>query len=166
MNLARLARHMFTPDWSARRAFPAPVLDAVEAAIGESEKSHRGELRFAVEASLDLLPVARGLTPRQRALEVFSGLRVWDTDENCGVLVYVQLVDHAIEIVADRGIAARVPQQKWDAICKRMEQAFRERRFRDGSLAALREITALLAGHFPAGTAANPDQLPNRPVLL
>jgi uncharacterized membrane protein len=157
---------MLTPDWAARFAFPAPVLDAVEAAIGESEKSHRGELRFAVEASLDLLPVARGLAPRERALEVFSALRVWDTEENSGVLVYVQLVDHAIEIVADRGIAARVPQQKWDAICRRMEDAFRERRYRDGSLAAIREITALLAEHVPAGAAANPDELPNRPVVL
>ena len=165
MNLARIARHMLAPDWIARRAFPAETMNAIAHAIGESEKAHRGELRFAVEVGLDFVPLARGITPRERAAEVFSQLGVWDSEENSGVLVYVQLVDHAIEIVADRGIAARVPQAQWDAICRRMEQDCRARRYRDAALEAIREIGALLAAHFPA-REANPNELPDRPVIL
>jgi hypothetical protein len=165
MNLARIARHMLAPDWIARRAFPAEAMDAIARAIGESEKTHRGELRFAVEVGLDFIPLARGITPRERALEVFSQLRVWDTAENSGVLVYIELVDHAIEIVADRGIAAQVPQEQWSAICRRMEVAFRTRHYREGALAAIGEISLLLAKHFPARDA-NPNELPDRPVIL
>lgn len=167
MNIKRLVRHMLVPDWIANRAFTGPVLDAIEHAVSASENNHRGELRFVVESSLDLLPIARGLTPRARAIEVFSMLRVWDTEENSGVLVYVQLVDHAIEIVADRGIAARVPQQHWDEICRRMEKAFRAGRYQHGAIEATGEITALLAEHFPAGAGEpNPNELPNRPLVL
>jgi len=140
-------------------------LTAIEEAIRASEKTHDGELRFAVEAGLDPLPVLRGRTARQRATEVFSSLRVWDTEHNSGVLIYVQLVDRRIEIVADRGINARVPQHAWDAICRRMEEAFRQRRFEQGVLAAIGEITALLAQHFPP-RGDNPDELSDQPVIL
>ena len=165
MDLARVLKHLFVPGWVARRAFPAAVLARIEEAVRESERTHRGELRFVAEGDLDLLPVLRGLTARERALEVFAGLGVWDTAENSGVLVYVQLVDHRIEIVADRGIAARVAQSEWDAVCRRMETAFRGGDYEGGALAGIREITALLARHFPPG-AANPDELPDRPVVL
>jgi len=165
MDLARVLKHLFVPGWVARRAFPAAVLARIEDAVRESERTHRGELRFVAEGDLDLLPVLRGLTARERALEVFAGLGVWDTAENSGVLVYVQLVDHRIEIVADRGIAARVAQSDWDAVCRRMETAFRGGDYEGGALAGIREITALLARHFPPG-AANPDELPDRPVVL
>src|SRR3990172_9484861 len=127
MNLKGTFKHLFAPDWLVYRAFPRAALKRIEAAIGQSEAAHRGELRFAVEPGLDLLPVLRGLTPRQRALDVFSRLRVWDTEENSGVLIYVQLADRDIEIVADRGISAKVGQAQWDAICHRMEEAFRAR---------------------------------------
>ncbi len=165
MSLNRIARHMLLPDWIARRAFPAATLDRIEAAIRESEKSHDGELRFAAEAGLDLLPLVRGLTPRQRAVDVFSQLRVWDTEHNSGVLIYVQLVDRDIEIVADRGINARVKQNEWDAVCRRMELAFRAGQFEVGILEGIREITALLARHFPPRDS-NPDELPDKPVVL
>jgi len=165
MDLARVLKHLFVPGWVARRAFPAAVLARIEDAVRESERTHRGELRFVAEGDLDLLPVLRGLTARERALEVFAGLGVWDTAENSGVLVYVQLVDHRIEIVADRGIAARVAQSEWDAVCRRMETAFRGGDYEGGALTGIREITALLARHFPPG-AANPDELPDRPVVL
>jgi len=165
MDLARVLKHLFVPGWVARRAFPAAVLARIEDAVRESERTHRGELRFVAEGDLDLLPVLRGLTARERALEVFAGLGVWDTAENSGVLVYVQLVDHRIEIVADRGIAARVAQSEWDAVCRRMETAFRGGDYEGGALVGIREITALLARHFPPG-AANPDELPDRPVVL
>ncbi|MGQ0652739.1 MAG: TPM domain-containing protein [Betaproteobacteria bacterium] len=159
----RVLRHLFIPDWLAMRAFPPACLREIEGAITASEKRHRGELRFAVEGSLPLQFLS--LTPRQRAEQLFSLLRVWDTAENSGVLIYVQRLDHAIEIVADRGIAAKVPQAEWDAICRAMESAFRGKRYAEGSLEAIRQATALLARHFPAGVQ-NTDELPNRPVLL
>ena len=165
MNLKRTFRHLFAPDWLVYRAFPRAALRRIEAAIRQSEAAHRGELRFAVEAGLDLLPLLRGLTPRQRALEAFSRLRVWDTEENSGVLIYLQLVDRDIEIVADRGISATVGQARWDAICHRMEEAFRARRFEAGVLEGVTEITMLLTAHFPA-RRENPDELPDRPVVL
>lgn len=154
-----------TPDWLARRPFTPAVLQRIEAAITRSESAHRGEIRFALEGALELMPLLHGLTPRARAIEVFSLLRVWDTEENTGVLIYLQLLDRDFEIVADRGISARVPQQQWEAICRRMEAAFRERRFEDGVVTGLQEINALLAQHFPA-RASNPDELPNKPVVL
>jgi hypothetical protein len=165
MNLKRTFKHLFAPDWLVYRAFPRAALMRIEAAIKQSEAAHRGELRFAVEAGLDLLPVLRGLTPRQRALDVFSRLRAWDTEENSGVLIYVQLVDRDIEIAADRGISAKVGQAQWDAICHRMEEAFRARRFEAGVLEGIAEITTLLTTHFPA-RRENPDELPDRPVVL
>jgi hypothetical protein len=165
MSALRILKHLLTPDWVARRIFPRPALKRIEQAIKGSEKSHGGELRFAVEAGLDFLPLLRGITPRQRALEVFSMLRVWDTGHNSGVLIYLQLVDRNIEVVADRGISAKVGQAQWDAICHRMEEAFRARRFEAGVLEGIAEITTLLTTHFPA-RRENPDELPDRPVVL
>jgi uncharacterized membrane protein len=165
MNLTRMLKHLFAPHWIVRRAFPRRALNAIEAAISASEKTHDGELRFAVEASLHPLPLARGQTSRQRAQEVFANLRVWDTEHNSGVLIYVQLVDRAIEIVADRGISAKVPQHEWDAICRRIEVAYRKREFAAGTLAGIAEVTRLLAAHFPP-RGGNPDELPDRPVVL
>jgi len=165
MNTGRMLRHLFAPHWIIRRAFPRRTLHAIEAAISASEKTHDGELRFAVEAGLHPLPLARGQTTRQRAQEVFANLRVWDTAHNSGVLIYVQLVDRRIEIVADRGISAKVPQHEWDAICRRMEQAFKAGRFEAGALAAIAETTALLARHFPP-RGENPNELPDRPVVV
>lgn len=165
MNLLRIFKHLLTPDWLARRAFAAGAYTRIEAAITQSEAMHRGEIRFAVECGFGVLPLLKGVTAHSRALTVFSDLRVWDTEENTGVLVYLQLVDRDFEIIADRGINARVTQGEWEAICQGMEAAFRERRFEEGVIAGLCDISALLARHFPARDA-NPDELPNRPVDL
>lgn len=165
MDAKRILQHLFAPHWIVSRAFPRAALKRIEAAIRESETTHDGELRFAVEAGLDLPPLLKGVTPRQRAHDVFSRLRVWDTEHNSGVLIYVQIVDRRIEIVADRGISAKVEQGQWEAICRRMEGAFRAQRFDEGALEGIREITALLARHFPA-QAVNPDELPDKPVVL
>lgn len=165
MNWKRTAKHLFAPHWIVARAFPRAALDSIEAAIRASETTHDGELRFAVEAGLHPLALLRGQSSRQRADEVFSSLRVWDTEDNSGVLIYVQLVDRRIEIVADRGISAQVPQPEWDAICRRIERAYRNRDFEPGTLTGIREVTALLAAHFPP-SGANPNELPDRPVVL
>ena len=165
MDLQRVIRHLFAPDWLVYRVFPRSALKRIGDAVRQSETSHRGELRVAMEAGIGLLPLLRGITPRDRALDAFARLRVWDTEENGGVLIYLQLVDRDIEIVADRGISAKVAQAQWDAICHRMEEAFRARRFEQGVLEGIAEITTLLATHFPA-RRENPDELPDRPVVL
>jgi uncharacterized membrane protein len=161
--MVRLLRHLFIPDWVAMRAFPRSSLERIERAIRESEKKHRGELRFALEA--DLTPAQLRLTPRERALQVFAQLGVWDTEENCGVLVYVQLIDRDIEIVADRGIARRVSQAEWEQVCRAMESEFRKKNYEAGALGAIEAVTALLARHFPPG-AANPNELPDKPAVI
>ena len=105
------------------------------------------------------------MTPRQRALELFGLLRVWDTELNTGILIYVLLADRAVEIVADRGIAATVPQADWDALCRTTESLFREGRYADGSLAIIEGAAHLLDRHFPA-RPPGPNELPNQPLLL
>jgi uncharacterized membrane protein len=160
---ARLLKHLFIPHWLACRSFPVAALRRIEQAVKASERSHRGEIRFAIEGSLHLRDLR--LSTRERARQVFAQLGVWDTEENTGVLIYVQLVDRRIEIVADRGIAKRVEQAEWEKLCRAMERAFRERRFEAGVLEAIEGVTQILARHFPA-RGANPNELPDKPAVL
>jgi uncharacterized membrane protein len=164
MDLARFFKHSLVPQWWALRALPAGTLGAIEQAIGESEKRHSGELRFVVEGPLPAA-VLSGKGCRQRAIELFSQLRVWDTEANSGVLIYVQLVDRKVEIVADRGIHAQVGQAFWEGVCGRLQSEFGAGRFEAGALAAIGEITEALARHFPPG-AHNLNELPDKPVVL
>ena len=165
MNFLRMLKHLLLPDWWRRRVFAAADLAAIGQAIAASEQAHRGELRFVVEASLTVAALWRDQSPRQRATEVFAVERVWDTEENSGILIYVLLADRRVEILADRGIAARVPQAEWDAICRGMEQAFGAGQWRQGALQAVARAGELLAAHFPAG-ATNPNELPDQPLML
>ena len=165
MNALRMLKHLLLPDWWRRRVFTAADLTAVEQAIAASEKGHRGELRFVVEPGLAPAALWRDTSPRQRAAELFAVERVWDTEQNSGILIYVELADRRVEILADRGIAARVPQAEWDAICRAMEGAFRAGRWREGALQAVARAGELLAEHFPAGER-NPNELPDRPLML
>ncbi len=165
VNLIRWFRHGLTLPWAWRRAFPQATLDAIEAAIRASETRHGGEIRFAIENSLAGTWVWRGITGRERAVDVFSRLRVWDTEHNSGVLIYLLLADHDIEIVADRGIAAQVEPSAWEIVAQTMEAAFRQGDFERGALAGIEQISALLAAHFPPGSH-NPNELENRPVII
>jgi len=165
VNIKRLLKHLFMLPWAWRRAFPQATLDAIEAAIQASETTHGGEIRFAIENSLPGILAWRGMRGRERAIEMFSNLRVWDTEYNSGVLVYLLLADHDIEIVADRGINARVDPAAWEAVAQTMEAAFRQGEFERGALAGIEQISALLATHFPP-SGHNPDELANRPVIL
>ena len=165
VNFKRWFRHLFMPPWAWRRAFPQATLDAIEAAVRDSEVRHGGEIRFAIENSLAPSLVWRGMSGRERAVEMFANLRVWDTERNSGVLVYLLLADRDIEIVADRGIAARVAPAVWEQVAQTMEAAFRRGDFERGALAGIEAIGALLAAHFPP-TGNNPDELANRPVIL
>ncbi len=165
MNVQRIIKHIATPPWAMRRAFNASDLKELEEAIRGSECAHRGEIRFAVEAALDLKPLLNGQTPRARAVELFSDLHIWDTEENNGVLIYLLLADRQVEIVVDRGLYQRVGQAPWDALCTTMEATFRRGDFKLGLREGLREITALLAREYPpSGPSTN--ELPNAPVVL
>lgn len=157
-------KHLVIPSWWAQRVLPEALQSRIEQAIQSSERHHRGEIRFAAESALPLAALAQGRTVRDRAIDVFSELRVWDTEENTGVLIYVQLIDRDFEIVADRGINARVQASEWEAIAQRMEAEFRAGRFADGVIAGLNDVSALLTRQFPAG-AVNPNELPNRPIV-
>jgi uncharacterized membrane protein YgcG len=161
----RWIRHLWLDDLAVRRAFPRAVLDAIERSIATQETRHRGELRFVVEGGLPLGPLLAGRTARERAIDVFSRLRIWDTEDNAGVLVYLLLADRRVEIVADRGIHARVGSAAWDVICSAMQSAFADGRYEAGALLGIEAISDLLAEHFPPGDQ-NPNELPDRPVVL
>ncbi len=162
--LARLVRHAFA-DLTLRRRFPRRTLSAIERAVHQEESRHRGQLRFAIEGGLPIEHLLRSVDARTRAVEVFARLGVWDTEHNCGVLIYVLLGDRAVEIVADRGIGARVDQSEWEAICRGMQEQFARRDFEAGSLAGIAHAGQLLAAHFPA-RGAHPNELPDRPAVL
>jgi uncharacterized membrane protein len=165
MRLSRFIRHITTTRWSTRRDFPVPVRDAIEKAIGDCERQHGGEIRFVVETAFDLPELWRGLPVRQRALQLFGQFGVWDTANNNGVLIYVLMADRGVEIIADRGITSFVGPHEWQAVCRQMEQHYRAGRFREGSIAGIEGVGALLGRHFP-GKAASDNELPNQPVLL
>ncbi|TMH88446.1 MAG: hypothetical protein E6H44_09530 [Betaproteobacteria bacterium] len=162
MDLARIARHLFVLPAAARRAFPPGSLDAIEKAIREAERTHAGQIRFAVESALDVAMLLRGGSARERALEVFSQLRVWDTEHNNGVLIYLLLAERDVEIVADRGIHARTGPQ-WEEVCRAMEAELRQGNYEKAVTDGIRAVARHLARHFP-GSRAN--ELPDRPVVL
>lgn len=151
---------------NAGRNFPPTTLDAIQHAIAASEHRHLGEICFAVEGGLPLGAVFGGTTARDRAHAAFARLNVWNTEHNTGVLVYILVADHAIEIVADRGIAAKVREDEWQAICALMQRDFAAGEYEKGALAGVAAIGEILAKHFPADGSRNPDELPDRPVFL
>ncbi|NRR33701.1 TPM domain-containing protein [Oxalobacteraceae bacterium] len=165
MDFSRMFRHITSTRSRVRRYFPAPVLSAIKAAIGQSESRHSGEILFAVEAALEPLQAAHGMTPRERALEVFSNLRLWDTEHNNGVLIYVLMADHAIEIIADRGIDARVGEAGWRHIADAMQRAFAARDIEAGAVACIAAVSRELEAHFPS-SASNANELADDVRLL
>jgi uncharacterized membrane protein len=166
-HVRRVVRHIVTDQRAVRRAFPEAALKAIEGTIAAGERTHRGQVCVAIEPSLPPVRVLRHLSPRERALEVFGLLRVWDTEENAGVLLYLLLADRDVEIVADRGIDRLVGPAVWQDICAALEAEFRAGRYADGVIQAVTRISSVLAARFPRGERdALPDELPNRPTLL
>ncbi|KWT97972.1 MULTISPECIES: TPM domain-containing protein [unclassified Variovorax] len=165
--LRRLWRHRWIDGNDVRRVLPSEALERLKARVAASERRHRGEVRICIEAGLPWSYIRRGAPARERAITLFGKLRVWDTADNNGVLIYLLLAEHAIEIVADRGIDAHVSAQEWAAMTRRMASAFREGRFEDGLTQALEEVSALLVAHFPLAEG-EPDrnELPDEPVVV
>jgi uncharacterized membrane protein len=167
MGLRRWMRHLLRLPGAVNRALPPAALARIEQAIADGEASHRGEIRLAVEGALPASYLRRDAPVRERAEMLFAKLRVWDTDERNGVLIYVELADHGIEIVADRGVARAVPQDTWPPIVAAMAAQFRAGDFAGGIVAGVESTGRLLAQHFPAREgAANRNELPDRPVIL
>ncbi len=165
MGIKRIIKHLTMTHWQVNRAFSSDTLQAIEKAIKATETTHLGEIRFAVEGALHSTPLFKGQTARERALEVFSQLRVWDTEHNNGVLIYLLLADRDVEIVADRGVHVKVGPQQWETICRKMETAFKEGRYQEGVIGGIQAVAEHLTKHFPA-SGVNPNELPDRPVVL
>jgi uncharacterized membrane protein YgcG len=165
MGVGRIGKHLLLHRWRVRRVFPRDVLSRIEQAIRAAETAHAGQLRFVVEGALDGAPLFRNQPARERALDLFSQLRIWDTADNNGVLIYLLLADRDVEIVADRGIDAKVGGAAWGKICRDMEVDFASGRFEHGVLKGIEAVSRLLAAHFPPrGPARN--ELPDAPVVI
>jgi uncharacterized membrane protein len=161
----RIVKHLASTHWRVRRAFPARTMAEIAAVIRHCESQHLGEVRFVVEGSLDLVALWRNQSARERALEVFSLLRVWDTEHNNGVLIYLLFADRDVEIIADRGIHRRVNAAEWEQICRGMEESFRRGEFARGVIEGIEDVCRHLTRHFPAA-GENPNELPDQPVVL
>jgi len=162
----RLLANLLEGWFQLRRRFPPELLDDMAAAIADGERMHLGEVRFAIESRLPARLAWEGMEVRARAQQVFGQLGVWDTEHNCGVLIYLLMSEHRIEIVADRGIARRVKPEEWTAVCDDMRASFAAGQWRAGALQGITQVHALLAKHFPSHGRQRPDELPDQPVLL
>ena len=165
MHIKRMTKHLLLTHWQVNRAFPRQTLLAIEQAIRASETAHVGEIRFVVEGALDGTALLKGQSARERALEVFSQLRIWDTEHNNGVLIYLLLADRDVEIVADRGIHAKAGSRQWENICRNMEAAFKQENYEGGVVSGIQAVTQHLTKHFPA-SAAGQNELPDKAVVL
>ena len=165
MGIARIGKHLLEHRWKARRLFPPRVLAAIEQAIKTGETTHSGQVRFVVEGALDGAPLFRDQPARERAIDVFAQLRIWDTVHNNGVLIYLLLADRNVEIVADRGIDAKVTAAGWENICVEMERDFKAGEFESGVIRGIEAVSRQLARYFPAH-GKGPNELPDAPVVL
>ena len=165
MDIKRILKHLLIADWQVNRAFPRSTLLAIEQAIKASETAHVGEIRFVVEGALDGTPLFKGQSARERALDVFSQLRIWDTEHSNGALIYLLLADRDVEIVADRGIHAKVGSGGWETICRTMEAAFQQANYEGGVVGGIQAVTRHLVEHFPA-SGDDRNELLDKPVVL
>ena len=165
MGIGRIGRHLLEHRWRVRRVFPTKVLAAIEQAIKTGESSHSGQVRFVAEGALDGAPLFQDQPARERALDIFSQLRIWDTTHNNGVLIYLLLADRDVEIIADRGIDAHVGAAGWEATCRSMERDFRAGLFEHGVIKGIEQVSRLLAQHFPP-TPGHRNELPDTPVVI
>jgi uncharacterized membrane protein len=165
MKVKRIGKHLLEHRWRVRRVFPPRALARIEQAIKAGEATHAGQIRFVVEGALDAAPLFRDQPPRARALDQFSHLRIWDTAQNNGVLIYLLLADRDVEIVADRGIDAKVGAEGWETICRDMEAEFRAGHFERGVIKGIEAVSRELARHFPPESRPL-NELPDKPVVI
>jgi len=167
MRWTRLIRHRWLDEGDVHRRLDADALARLAARVHDSERHHSGEIRICIEAGLPLSYLWRDAPARERAIMMFGKLRVWDTEHNNGVLIYLLLADRAIEIVADRGLNRQVAPDEWRRLAAQMKGDFQAGRFEPGLLAAVDRVDALLRQYFPlAGGERNPNELPDQPVII
>ena len=170
IRLKRFFKHRWVDEASIRRELPPELLLRLEQRVQASERRHSGEIRICVETSLPLrylfqdAPTATLV--QERALEVFSSMRIWDTANNNGVLIYLLTVEHAIEVVADRGLNSWMDAAAWVRLVSEMGSAFKRGDYEGGLTHALEEVSSILVQHFPLRAGeSNPNELPNAPVI-
>jgi uncharacterized membrane protein len=163
--IKRLLRHKSMTAAKGRRMFPPETLLQIGAAISEGEQRHRGELRLIVENAMPSDAIWSDLSNRERARELFAEYAIWDTEDNCGVLIYVNLAEHKVDIVVDRNIGRQIDAATWQQVCKTMTGAFARAQFEAGTLEAVAQVNHLLATHFPAN-GARLNELPDHPIVL
>ena len=165
MGIGRIGRHLLEHNWRAKRIFPPEVLTTIERSIKAGEATHSGQVRFVVEGALDGKALFRDQPARERALDLFSQLRIWDTAHNNGVLIYLLLADRQVEIIADRGIDAKVGREGWEKICEAMENDFKAGNFAGGVVRGIEAVSKQLAAHFPKHGGGK-NELPDAPVVM
>jgi uncharacterized membrane protein len=165
MGIGRIGKHLLVHRWRVRKHFPSEAMAAIERAIRAGEATHSGQVVFAVEGALDGIPLFRNQPARERALDVFAHLRIWDTAHNNGILIYLLLADRDVEIVADRGIHAKIGTAAWKTICAAMEAEFKQGRFETGVVKGIAAVSRQLAEHFPKH-GDGPNELPDAPVVI
>lgn len=165
-SLTRWARHLWLDATDARKWLGADGLQRLEQAVRDSEARHMGELRLCVEAGLPVASLWHGTSSRDRAVTLFSQLRVWDTEHNNGVLIYLLLAERRIEILADRGLHVRVGGQAWQDITDQLSAALQSDRYEDGLIQAIDAVSTLMRRHFPLTTEPNRNELPDAVVLI
>lgn len=165
MDIQRALRHLRSTRSAAERAFPQATLTALAAAIASGERAHRGEVRLVIERALPLSAAWSGVSNRQRAIALFADYGIWDTEDHCGVLIYVNLADRKVDIVADRGIDRKIDAATWQAVCNTMTQGFAHSDYHGAALAAVEQVNELLRRHFPSN-GARPNELPDQPLML
>ncbi|MGL4994616.1 MAG: TPM domain-containing protein [Deefgea sp.] len=163
--MKRLWQHIKPNPYRAQ--FGKGLANNLAQTITQAEQGHRGEIRLVVESSLPSVLIWQDTTPRARAIDWFSQLRVWDTEGNTGILLYLLLAENKLELVADRGIANKVPQAQWDAICAQLQTHLAQHKIEIGLSTTISQLGELLQQHFPIENAqANPDELSNQPVII
>jgi uncharacterized membrane protein len=165
--VARMLSHLYFETRGVSAIFERTSLEHIEKTVAASELTHSAEVRVAIEASMPLRLLWRKTSPHTRALETFSSLKVWDTEANNGVLIYIDLADHAVEFVADRGVAKHIEQAYWDELCREMVAGFAQGKFEAATLSAIEKLGRRLALLYPVKLGdKNPNELPDLPVLI
>ena len=166
MNITRIFKHLLHLPWLVHTKFPPQTLTKIEACIQESESLHNAEIRFAVESSLGFFDLLQDISCFDRGVDVFSELRIWDTENNNGVLIFLLLADRKVEIIADRGFNDQIKKDEWTGICQIMEKSFGQKDFEAGVIEGINHITQILIKHYPVNKKGKADELSNKPVIM
>lgn len=162
-SLARLFRQLIFVPCLHNTWLTKEVKNRLTDAISEAEQGHQGEIRLIIENHLPI-----GSAYRQdslsRAVDLFGLYKVWDTSHNTGILVYVNLCEHSLQIIADRGIDGKA-HNDWQALCDQALTKFKQKQFEQGLTELIAHLGKILNTHYPSDDISG-NELPNRPIYL